>query len=278
MLTTDWITLTVTTPPTLALPLGTSPAGEPVSLDLDANPHTLVVGPCGSGKTVLLRHLVAGSSAAGAKTTVIDLIRHGVGFRDLSDIDLVTDETEAIRTLDGVVAEIARRGELLSKHGVSRWQQIPEEVRDAEGVRPIHIFIDEYASIVLEGTLPRGIDQDSDEYREAVERNADMARIKHLIRKIVRESRFLGAHLMIAIQRPDALTVDSEVRENIDNVIMMLRPGHNPSKEFARMAFGADSFEAAAAAIGDTQDSPPGDAVLSSTTGGVQRVNAPYSK
>lgn len=280
MLTTDWITLTVTTAPTLALPLGTSPEGEPVSLDLDASPNALVVGPCGSGKTVLLRHLATSANILGAKVIAIDPIFRGLHFKGIEGIDtLATSATEAVDALEGVLTEIARRGELFEKHNVLHWKQLPEEVRDAEDVRPIVIFIDEYASTVVEETLPRGADLGSDWYREAEERIADAARIKYQTQRILRESRFYGAHLFIATQRPEAATLSRAARDDIGNTVLMLRPGHTASDTAIAMAFGLENVEAVTAAMQEGVGSAAyGDAVLAIAGGGVKRVNVPYSK
>lgn len=269
------MTLTIT--PTFELPLGTSPTGEPVSLDLDSNPNTLVVGGTGTGKANLLRHLVTGSLAAGAKTTVIDPIRHGLGFRELADVDLVTNGAAAISALEGIVAEVARRGELLDEFGAGKWQELPQEVRDAKDVRPIVLVINEYAALVTQGNLSKIADLESDWYIEATQRNAEAERSEYLVRKILLTARYSGVHLVVVTQRPDSLLVGRAPNGDLDNVILMLHPSRKPGNEYVRMTFGADGFEAAAAAIGDA-DSAPGDAVIASTTGGVQRFHVLYGE
>lgn len=159
--TTDWITLTLAIASELTLPLGSASDGSPVALDLTNNPHTLLVGPCSSGKTVLLRNLARSCMAAGAKTVVIDPIRRGLGFRDLG-VDVVATSREEVNSeLEALVSEIARR------------QGLPEEVRKAEAAQPIVLFIDEYASIVHPMSAPKGIDPDDDYYREVQEHNAE---------------------------------------------------------------------------------------------------------
>ncbi|MCO4263726.1 hypothetical protein NG697_12470 [Pseudarthrobacter sp. MDT3-26] len=279
-LTTDWTILTLTTASALSLPLGTSPEGEPVMLNLDANPHTLVVGPCGSGKTVLLRHLVAGSSAAGAKTTVIDLIRHGVGFRDLFTADKVTDRTAAASELESTASEIARRGELFAKYNVDHWQQLPESVRREDGIHPIVIFIDEYASTVHNNQVPTSLDSNSDMYRGILEHNTEVARILQFVRQIVHTARNRGVHLVISTQRVDPSHTPCAIRGSIGNTVMMMRPGHAVSDSSIAMAFNKEDVGAVSAAIRATADSGAshGDAVIASSAGGVQRFHVPYSK
>lgn len=240
--------------------------------------HTLITGPCHSGKTVLLRHLAASGHELGAQVIAIDTVFSGRNFKAVAGIDtLAADFTESIQALEKVSAEITRRRELFNTLDVCHWTQIPEEVRDAEDVRPIFIFIDEWASTVVEDTLPRGVDREEDWYREAAERNADAGRVKYLVKKIFREARPYGAHVVIATQRPDLVTLGGDVREHLGNVIMMLRPDHNVRDSTIAMSFGME-HEAVSVAIQATADSEKshGDGVLASS-GGVQRFHVPYA-
>lgn len=267
--------MTLATATGLTLPLGSTPDGIPVTLDLDRNPHTLLTGPCGSGKTVFLRHVVKAGAAAGAKTVVIDPIRNGLGFRNIPVDTVVKGRVEAIFELEGLVAEISRRYYLFQRFNVSRWQDLPEEVRQSETVQPIMVFIDEHAALVAHEPTPRVAGHD--ELKEEVQEHNDQADlIRKLVGKILRQSRFYGVHLVISDQRADLNSVGPGMRDDLDNLIMTLRPGFTPSEITVAITFGRERAEAAlAAAQGATAY---GDAVIATPTIGVQRVNLPYSE
>lgn len=270
------MTLTIT--PGFTLPLGSTPDGSPVALDLTNNPHTLLVGPTGSGKAVFLRHLANSCMAAGAKAVVIDPIRCGFDFRKLHADVVATTSAEASSELEGIVSEIRRRLDLLAAFNVSKWQELPEEARKAEAVQPIVVLIDEYASIVHPRPVPKGIDPDDDCYREVQEHNAEAERMLSSVRSIVHTARSCGIHLVLITQRPDVNVVPPSVREHLDNVIMMLRPGFLPSETAVAVAFRPEHREAAMAAIHEEEGKAAyGDAVIASTTAGVQRLNVPYN-
>lgn len=271
--------MTFTIAPGLTLPLGSTPDESPVALDLTNNPHTLLVGPTGSGKAVFLRNLANSCRAAGGRAVVIDPIRRGLDFRDIPVDVLVTTSAEAILELDGIVSEIERRLDLLNTFSIDRWQELPEEVLKAEAVRPVIVLIDEYASIVHSRHVPKGIDPDHDSYREIQKHNADAERILSNVRKIVLTSRSCGIHLVISTLRADLNVVCPSVREHLDNVIMTLRPGFLPSETSVAVAFRPEHREAAMAAVHEEEGKAAyGDAVVASTTAGVQRLNVPYNE
>lgn len=86
--------------------------------------------------------------------------------------------------------------------------------------------------------------------------NADKAVILALVGKIARECRFVGIHLAIAMQRPDAslLTGFGEIRSNLSSAIQLVKPGSLPAQETLRMVFPGDQTQRAADTIMELDD------------------------
>ncbi|KIC68725.1 type IV secretory system conjugative DNA transfer family protein [Pseudarthrobacter phenanthrenivorans] len=200
------------------LALGHAEDQSPISLDLAASAHTLVVGGTGSGKTVALRQLATQALDQGFEVVIIDAIRRALGFRAFADrATLAATHDEAIRVLEGLDAGLSRRD---------------------EGARPILVIIDEYAPTVIDEPLPRGLNKADPLYIEAQEHNARTERIRHLVEAIIRKGRSAGVHLVISTQRPDCETLPGAVREHLGNAIIAVRPGMRISDLAAMVVHG----------------------------------------
>ena len=176
--------------------LGVTEQG-PLTLDLLADgPHGLVVGTTGSGKSELLRTLVASLAARHSpdRLTFMLVDFKGGGAFDACDglphtVGLVTDLDEhlAARALRCLRAELRHREHRLREAGVS-------DLRDYHSPSPplprLLIVIDEFATLAVElpGFLSALVD-------------------------VAQRGRSLGLHLMLATQRPQGV-VDGKIRAN----------------------------------------------------------------
>ncbi|MBB2902125.1 S-DNA-T family DNA segregation ATPase FtsK/SpoIIIE [Kineococcus radiotolerans] len=180
--------------PGLTVALGAG-AGGTRSVDLVADgPHALVAGTTGSGKSVLLRTLVAGL-CAGFSPQAVQLVlvdyKGGAAFGPCTRFPHVAgvvtdlDEQLAARVLRSLRAEVRRREEVLARAGA-------DDVRDLPlGRLPrLVVVVDEFR--VLSQELPDFVDG--------------------LVRLAV-VGRSLGVHLVLATQRP-AGVVSPEIRAN----------------------------------------------------------------
>ncbi|MEW1813024.1 DUF87 domain-containing protein [Pseudarthrobacter phenanthrenivorans] len=218
----------------LHLPLGHAQEG-PVSLDLSASPHTLVLGGTGTGKTLMLRSMAETTLTRGFRTVIIDAIRRGAGFRAFTGrADFATSRKEATEALDGIVTEMTRRYDLLHAHGESTVWDLPA----SEDLEPIFVIVDEYAATVADADTQEHIDQ--------------VEAIKRHIAAIVRLGRAAGIHLVISTQRADAQDLPMATREHLDNVIVTVRPGMHLSPVMVAMVAGGVAADKAAvsAALG----------------------------
>ncbi|MBF0429502.1 MAG: DUF87 domain-containing protein [Magnetococcales bacterium] len=182
---------------------GVGVTGEPILFDLARQPHLLVGGTTGSGKSIclhaLLISLLAGVSKNRLQLVLIDPKK--VEFSKYAKagskrITVLTDVDDANTKLSELVAEMETRTSALERAGV----------RDlAEGHRKgllhipaIVVFVEELADLVMQ--VP-----------EAEE---------HLIR-LAQKARATGIHLVIATQRPDARILNGLLRSNIPSRIAL---------------------------------------------------------
>ena len=81
---------------------------------------------------------------------------------------------------------------------------------------------------------------------ESYAANAAKANILFYAGKIAREARFVGVHLAIATQRPDAKYLEGEFRSNLTSGAVLVKPKAPPAPETLRMVFPGTSTEASA--------------------------------
>ena len=183
----------------LRIPLGLSPDGSVIELDVKEaalegmGPHGLVVGATGSGKSELLRTLVAAlavTHSSEALNFVLVDFKGGATFASLdvlphtsAVITNLSDELPLVdRMRDAVAGEMVRRQELLRSAGnyVSRHEY--EKARLAgEPLEPLPsllVIVDEFSEMLVE--KPDFID---------------------LFLQIGRIGRSIGVHLLLASQR-----------------------------------------------------------------------------
>lgn len=248
------------------LPIGRGPSRKELSrgyglgrkvhsLDLAANPNTVVIGPCGTGKSVLLRQIAATSVTRGHDVHVIDPIKGGLDFGNfrLWLGSVAEDYPAAASTMESLVDDASRRVRLLAVHNVGRWSDLPADVLASEGIRPITVIIDEYAALSRTTPVPRSTDGLDRAYlREIQERNGAVARIMASTRTLLQRARYAGVHVVVGAQRVEHPAFPGGL-EHFDSVVYMLRENNNP--EGMSMAFrgkaSAEDVEAAVDGIGD---------------------------
>ena len=181
-------------------------AVSPVRLDLaSAGPHALVGGTTGSGKSELLRTMVASLAAEHPPEDVAVVLvdyKGGSAFSGLERlphiVGLVTDLDPGLtlRALRSLRAEIRRREELLARAGVSDITGYRQCSRAADsGLPHLHrlvIVVDEFRAL-------------ADELPDFVSGLVHLAAV----------GRSLGLHLVLATQRP-AGVVTADMRANIN--------------------------------------------------------------
>lgn len=187
----------------LPLWLGVRVTGEPMSFDLTRQPHLLVGGTTGSGKSICLHALLI-SLLVGVprdRLNVILIDPKKVEFAPYAKanskrIEVITDVVDARTRLGALTEEMEARTSALENAGV---RDLAEGHRKGVLTLPyIVVFVEELADLVMQ--VP-----------EAEE---------HLIR-LAQKARATGIHLIIATQRPDARILNGLLRSNIPSRIAL---------------------------------------------------------
>jgi S-DNA-T family DNA segregation ATPase FtsK/SpoIIIE len=182
----------------LPAPVGCGPIG-PVTVDLVGHgPHVVIGGTTGSGKSELLRTLVASLCACHPPEVVAFVLvdyKGGSAFDGCADLPQVTtvvtdlDGSRTDRVLTAIDAELTRRERWLREHGRSDLAgaaELPD--------RPprLVVMIDEFATLA----------HDRPDFLPALV-------------GVARRGRSLGLHLVLATQRPAGAMTD-DIRANTD--------------------------------------------------------------
>ncbi len=180
-------------------PIGMGEDGV-VQLDLVRDgPHGLIGGTTGSGKSELLRSMVAGMAARVDPDHLVFVLidyKGGSAFDECArlphTVGMVTDLDEHLgeRALKSLEAELAYRERLLRQAGVS---DLPEYLRMGAPLGPLPrlvVVIDEFATVAAE--LPDFISA---------------------LVGVAQRGRSLGVHLILATQRPSG-AVNANIKAN----------------------------------------------------------------
>jgi S-DNA-T family DNA segregation ATPase FtsK/SpoIIIE len=194
----------------MALPLlmGQSPKGERIYADLAAQPHLLIAGSTGSGKSVYLNMLAASLALfrdpKELEFTLVDTKNLDlVLFKGLPHVkEIITDVGDLRRRLEQLLREVRIRTATMS--GLAR--NVLEY--NALGYKKFHykvLIIDELADVMETDAASRaGMDK--------AER-ADNPSIAALLKGVAQISRAAGIHIIVATQRPSVkmVTGDSKI-------------------------------------------------------------------
>ncbi|PAT41963.1 FtsK/SpoIIIE domain-containing protein [Vandammella animalimorsus] len=191
--------------------------GAPLYLNLGAEfgglsshePHSLVAGATGSGKSVLIQALLLDIAATNSKDLAqIILIdpKMGVDYAPLADLphmreEIVTTKEKAGEVLEALVQEMEDRYRAFAK---ARTRDLPtynSKVSAEERLPMVFLVHDEFADWMLD-----------DAYKAAVGAAVQRLGVK---------ARAAGIHLIFAAQRPDKDVMPMQLRENLGNRLIL---------------------------------------------------------
>jgi hypothetical protein len=200
-------------------PLGVDLSGELQFVDLASpnNPHLLVAGTSGSGKSEWLRAAIAGLMLSNTPETLrlvlIDPKR--TAFSELKGSPYLfaknglvyPPEHSALQVLDALIEEMERRYKLFEQQGVS---DVLELCAKTGQVLPRIVCVcDEYADLLVD---------------KAATKNLAIA-----ISRLGAKARAAGIHLIIATQYPDRKTVDGALKMNLAGRVCLRVSNHHQS-------------------------------------------------
>lgn len=183
--------------------------GGPFAGGTQHEPHTLIAGATGSGKSVLIQALLLDIASTNAsRLTHIHLIdpKMGVDYVAVERLPhlqggVVVDQTRATEVMEGLVAEMERRYDLFRQRGARDIRSYNEKVDKAEQLPWTFLVHDEFAEWML-----------SEDYKAAVTANVSRLGVK---------ARAAGIHLIFAAQRPDANVMPMQLRDNLGNRLIL---------------------------------------------------------
>ncbi|MFZ4550201.1 MAG: FtsK/SpoIIIE domain-containing protein [Aquabacterium sp.] len=172
-------------------------------------PHSLVAGATGSGKSVLIQALLLDIAATNPKELAqIILIdpKMGVDYAPLADLphmrdEIVTTKEKASEVLEALVQEMEDRYRAFAK---ARTRDLPTynaKVPAEERLPMVFLVHDEFADWMLD-----------DAYKAAVGAAVQRLGVK---------ARAAGIHLIFAAQRPDKDVMPMQLRENLGNRLIL---------------------------------------------------------
>jgi len=246
------------------IPFGTDGFGRPVIADLSANPHTLVVGKTGSGKSIQLEAFIYAALIHGFELAICDPTKRGLDFRWARPYVRpggwgCQGYGEALAVIRGCYDEGRRRLDVLDSLDCPKWTALTPAQRTEYGIRPIMVIVDEGTSLAKLEPVMKTLPPDDPERVEAEELNADKSRIMAVIGKIARELRFVGVHLVFGTQRFSVADIGDGaggLRENL-GVRILLGRASNTAIDMA-FADSSDAMAAYAQAHGVAASADPG--------------------
>lgn len=181
---------------------GVSALGEPTIFDPLENPHLLVLGGTGAGKSAAISIMLFDLIRCGYLPVIIDPTKGGYDFlfaKDWAIAPFAADVYQAASTMKALYGELERRKSLNGKYGVVNIDKLPEDAR------PPHLIvvIDEFTSLIGKSSVPpKSDDPAADHARlEAEAENNARAIIGNIVGKLGREARSVGIHLLLGTQK-----------------------------------------------------------------------------
>lgn len=172
-------------------------------------PHSLVAGATGSGKSVLIQALLLDIAATNPKELAqIVLIdpKMGVDYAPLADLphmreEIVTTKERATEVLESLVQEMEDRYRAFAKARARDLPTYNSKVSETERLPMVFLVHDEFADWMLD-----------DAYKAAVGAAVQRLGVK---------ARAAGLHLIFAAQRPDKDVMPMQLRENLGNRLIL---------------------------------------------------------
>jgi DNA segregation ATPase FtsK/SpoIIIE, S-DNA-T family len=192
---------------TLPILMGKTTKGEELYVDLSTQPHLLIAGTTGSGKSIFTSQLICSlallHSPKELEFILVDTKRLDlVLFEGLPHISKVLTDIHGLRLeLESLLQEVRDRTETMS--GVSRNIQEWNKGFGASFKYKI-LIIDEFADVL-----------DSDrEYLGTLHPKMRPSSIADLVKRLAQISRAAGIHIIIATQRPSVKVVSGDIKTN----------------------------------------------------------------
>lgn len=208
----------------LPLMLGVDTYGRPAAIDLVEQPHVLVAGSSGGGKSILLASMLGGLVCTRAPEEV-RLILVDTKKLDLplfSSLPHVTDNIETVEqfhvSFNRLMSIVRKRTEVMKgiARNVSEWNAMNMGKKFPYYV----VIIDELADL---------IDEDNALAKGKIEPYSNYPRITARIKSLVQICRAAGVHIICATQRSSVKVISGDIKANMPTRIALRLPSRADS-------------------------------------------------
>ena len=202
----------------MALPmfLGKDASGQPLIVDLATQPHMLIAGTTGSGKSVCMSSILMSflytKKPNELKLVLVDPKMVELSqFRDIPHLmcPVVTEMNKAAAILEWAVGKMEERYELLADAGcrdVQSYNALPwEELKERFNPR----------SEQEEARIPKKLPYMVFVIDELADLMMTNKEVEHSIVRMAQKARAVGMHLIVATQRPQANVVTGLIKANM---------------------------------------------------------------
>lgn len=182
------------------LNLGKSFDGD-VSVDLNLMPHMLIGGGTGSGKTILLKLILAQCIKKEAIVYIADF-KGGVDFPQIwhEKCTIITDKNEFAERIVKIRKILSERQRIFHDAGARDIMQY--NLKTKSGMKRIIIACDEVGELFNKSTLSK-------------EEKIQVDRIEGTIESLASLGRAFGINLILSTQRPSVDVIDGKIKTNL---------------------------------------------------------------
>lgn len=209
---------------TIPIMLGVDTYGNPFNMDLVEQPHILVAGSTGGGKSVLLSSIIGGIACV-KEPKEIRLILVDTKKLDLplfSTMPHVADNIEDVVTfqqsMNKLMGIVRRRTDKMKgiARNITEWNKL-----NPDSQLPFYVMvIDELADLIDEDKGKRFID---DDYAEAYQP------VQQRIKSLIQICRAAGVHIIAATQRSSVKIISGDIKANFPTRIALRLPSRADS-------------------------------------------------
>lgn len=212
----------------LAIPLmlGVDAQGVNFNLDLVEQPHVLIAGSTGGGKSVLLSSLIGGIGIAKTpqevKFILVDTKKLDLPL--FQNLPHVIDNVETAEQFHIVMNKLMNvvRSRTEKMKGIARNVTEYNQLADASNKLPYYVmFIDELADLIDDDIIRSKADET---YKTAY------ARVPFRIKSLIQICRAAGVHIIAATQRSSVKVINGDIKANFPTRIALRLPTNADSR------------------------------------------------
>jgi DNA segregation ATPase FtsK/SpoIIIE-like protein len=203
--------------PWYEFPLGLNTDGDEAVLDVRMDPHTLIAGRAGGGKTVVQRSIITHALTGAIPWQIVGIDLKRVILSEYPALPFIGSRFKHVKDLEAAAVAIAE----VEQEMMRRYEQL-----EAAGRFNMETFIDRgYASpilLLIDEVYPLLAMDDMDTH-DAKARNLLRSQIMTHLGSIMRLGRAAAVHVVASTQRPQVDVIPSEMRNNMENRIQLGR-------------------------------------------------------